>query len=161
LRYIKQRDKYACGPIAIMNVLKWAGAKITYNSHFKHIKKISNCGISGTDYDGIVKVVKSYKKLFDVLECHFIYISDIDYYIKNRGSIILEYYYKDLESFDGYSGHYVFISGKLGKHYLVVNNYREGKALQICSRRKLKTMIKSKITFGRDARAIILFKKEK
>lgn len=159
MRYLKQRNKYACGPVAIMNALKWANINVSYKKHFNKIKKLTDCINDGSYYDGIVKAIKNYSKVFNFVENHFIEICDIDGYIKNGASIILEYYYKDSESSDGYSGHYVFIPGKWGKYYLLVNNYQEGEALQICSRRELKNMIKSKITFGRDARAIILFKR--
>lgn len=161
MRYVKQKDKYACGPIAVLNALKWAGASAPYKKTFKRLKKLTDCTIGGSDYDGIVKAIKHYPKVFDFIENHFIEMSDIDYYIKEGASIILEYYYKDLEVSDGYVGHFVFIAGKWDNYYLVVNNYVDGEALQICSRRELRNMIKSKKTFGRDARAIVLFKKER
>lgn len=158
MRYLKQRDRYTCGPIAVINALKWAGVKVSYNSHFNRIKKISKCKFDGVDYDGITKAIKNYKSIFTMWENHFVRISDIDAYLKSGASIILEYYYKDLESPDKYSGHFVFISGKWGKYFLLVNNYQKGPALQLCKRRELINMLKNK-TFGRDARAIILFKK--
>ena len=158
MRYLKQRDRYACGPIAVLNALKWAGAKVSYNSHFNRIKKLSKCHLDGADYDGLIKAVKNYKSIFCVQENHFVDIGDIDFYLKEGGSIILEYYYRDLESTEGYVGHFVFIPGKWGKYFLVVNNYQKGPAIQICGRRELINMLKNK-TFGRDARAIILFKK--
>lgn len=32
IRYLKQRDQFRCGPIAIINVLKWAGLPATYKT---------------------------------------------------------------------------------------------------------------------------------
>ena len=39
MRYIKQKDKSSCGPIAIMNVMKWAGKKFAAKDIEQQIKK--------------------------------------------------------------------------------------------------------------------------
>ena len=43
IRYIKQRDKYSCGPVAIMNVLKWAGAEFSYQGKIKLFQQLCFC----------------------------------------------------------------------------------------------------------------------
>lgn len=40
-RYSRQRTMSDCGPVAILNILKWAGYPVTYDAHIKHIKKVS------------------------------------------------------------------------------------------------------------------------
>lgn len=41
-RYVKQRDRYSCGPVAIINALKWAGYPASYDS-IKYLRRLCKC----------------------------------------------------------------------------------------------------------------------
>lgn len=56
MKYIKQRDTYSCGPVSIINALRWAGQ----NWGLKDVKYMShrcNTNIEGTDIDDYEKVL--------------------------------------------------------------------------------------------------------
>ena len=42
IRFCKQRDQYSCGAVAVLNVLKWAGCKVTY-SNLPALRKLCKC----------------------------------------------------------------------------------------------------------------------
>ena len=42
VRYIKQRNRFSCAVIAIINARKWQGQKLSYCSCYKHYSKIND-----------------------------------------------------------------------------------------------------------------------
>ena len=48
-RWIKQRNSYSCGPVAMLNVLKWAGLDVSYNQHFEEWSEHCRCDETGTN----------------------------------------------------------------------------------------------------------------
>jgi len=40
-RYTRQRTQSDCGPVAILNILKWAGLRATYDSSIEYIKNMA------------------------------------------------------------------------------------------------------------------------
>lgn len=44
-RYLKQPDHHSCGPIALMNALKFQGERVTLREDFKAWKDFCSCGI--------------------------------------------------------------------------------------------------------------------
>lgn len=42
-RYMKQRDRFRCGPVAILNALKWAGVRATAESDLPRLCRMSKC----------------------------------------------------------------------------------------------------------------------
>lgn len=43
MRYCVQRNEFSCGPILIINALKWAGEKITYRKDYKELCELLKC----------------------------------------------------------------------------------------------------------------------
>lgn len=39
IRYTRQRTMSDCGPVAVLNILKWAGFKVTYKKNIAKLKK--------------------------------------------------------------------------------------------------------------------------
>lgn len=39
IRYTKQNNNYGCGPIAIINLLKWSGHRATIKTHYEFLEK--------------------------------------------------------------------------------------------------------------------------
>jgi hypothetical protein len=61
-KYLRQRDDFSCGPIALMNVLKWAGYNITYKDHTRFVK-MCKCSKTGTFSDAFDDALRRYTKL--------------------------------------------------------------------------------------------------
>lgn len=142
MRFIRQRDQYSCGPIAIINALKWAGAYLTYKSDFKKIKNLCKTTISwGTTPENISKVLSVYSEHINFEVKALITLKIIDKHLKSGGSVILEYWFNE----DGvYDGHYVFIFRKDGHDFIAVNNMNGAPAAQPCTRQMLKSMLRCK-----------------
>ncbi len=48
-RYVRQRTEFSCGPVAILNVLKWSGEKVALNSKlYKRIYADCECNQHST-----------------------------------------------------------------------------------------------------------------
>lgn len=41
-RYIKQRDNFRCGPVAIANAIKWAGGDFSFRKNKKWLDEVAN-----------------------------------------------------------------------------------------------------------------------
>jgi len=121
--YVKQRDKYSCGPIAILNAIKWSGIKATYSSHFKRVSKLSNSGICGIDNHDITKALNNYKKLKYRIKKH-ITVEELEKHLIKGGSAIVGYDFR----IDGEDvGHYSFIAGKKDRRFVIINHFVDKK----------------------------------
>lgn len=142
VRFLRQRDEYSCGPIAVLNALKWAGLSLTYKQNFKEIKELCKTTKSwGTTPSNITNVLSQYIEYicFEVKE--LITLKDIEKHIKHGGALILEYWFKDDLEFDG---HYVFILEKDEDSFIIANGMIGDLALSTCSREELKNMLRCK-----------------
>jgi len=64
MKYTRQRNDFSCVPVAILNMLKWAGEKVALNSKtYKKIYKDCECNKDGTKVSKIGGVLKKYCKL--------------------------------------------------------------------------------------------------
>jgi hypothetical protein len=43
MRFLKQKNIFSCGPIALMNIHKWLGHRCAYKTHYKKICKKVKC----------------------------------------------------------------------------------------------------------------------
>lgn len=63
VRYCKQYDDWSCGPIAVLNILKWAGYPHT-TKHLPHLKrKLKHITGEGTYVYMMTEVLRSYKRI--------------------------------------------------------------------------------------------------
>jgi len=51
-RYSNQYTQSDCGPVAALNILKWAGMKVTYKYHVRHIKEECDY-VHNEDFSGV------------------------------------------------------------------------------------------------------------
>jgi hypothetical protein len=140
-RYLRQRDLYSCGVIALLNALKWAGYNITYRKDFDKAKRACKCtpdGVYPNDFD---VAIRRYKKLIVLPDEHSFEAPSIkllDEHLALGGAFVLSFIYK-------YHGvvevlHMTLCIGKSNGQYVMVNN-SEG-AIKTISKVKRKTMIK-------------------
>ena len=147
IRYVRQQDAYRCGPISILNALKWAGRDVTYKKDLARISRSCKCiypngttrgcfdrclRIEGRGHLGIVK-----KMSFS--------IRDIDNHLEDGGAALINHAWRD-ESGD-LSGHYCLLSRIIvgsPPYYEAINEARKitgliadrGYILNIIRRRK-------------------------
>lgn len=126
IRYVSQRDSYSCGPIAIINTLKFLGINITYKA-LPYIRMLCNCKINyGTDEEDIENVLKMFGIRFKGI--HHPTLKEIDKHIECGGAILLNY------SFGIDIGHYTLCIGRNKTNYFLVNDM-EGKTVSDCHRK--------------------------
>lgn len=143
MRFIKQKDQYSCGPIAIMNALKWAGLHTTYKTHFYKIKSLCKTTILwGTTPDNMTTTLLKHSKYLSFTTKSLVTLKEIDKHLNAGGAVILEYWFKD-EGMNLYDGHYVFIFRERGYDFIAVNAIGISVA-QPCPRDMLKSMLSCK-----------------
>ncbi|MFA5024169.1 MAG: C39 family peptidase [Patescibacteria group bacterium] len=114
IRYIRQRDEYSCGPVAIVNALKFIGINATHDS-VCYVSMLCNCcRETGTEPEDIERAfkaleVKFKRKIFPTLK-------EIDDHIDNGGALLLDYFWSPED------GHYTLCIGRTPKYYVFVND---------------------------------------
>lgn len=135
LRWIKQRDQYSCGVVAVINALKWAGYNATYNKDFKRLKKACKCTFEGTFVEDLDRVIRSYKGLIVLPEDEPMSapsIKLVDDCLGAGGAIIISYIAKSKGEIS--VSHLTLCIGKSGKRYVFINDSSRGKTVTKHSR---------------------------
>ena len=63
VKFYAQRDKYSCGAVATLNILKWKDPSITYKHDFRQIKRKVKCDRDGTNTDDVLALLSKDKEL--------------------------------------------------------------------------------------------------
>lgn len=94
MRYVRQRNDFSCGPVAILNVLKWSGEKVALDSElYKTIYSDCGCCIEN-EGSPIFYVRKAITKHCHKLRTRWvekIKKDDVIDHLKNGGIIILAF----------------------------------------------------------------------
>jgi len=118
MRYIGQRDTYSCGPIAVLNALKWSGMRVTSRSHMGRVNRLCNSGIAGILDRDITHALSKYRKLkFRVRR--YITMRQLDAHLRRGGCAIISHEFV-IDGED--AGHYIFIPSKTSEKFLVIND---------------------------------------
>lgn len=142
VRYVKQKDHYSCGPIAIMNALKWAGLYTTYKTHFHKIRSLCKTTISwGTTPDNMSAALLKHRKYLSFVTKSLVTLREIEKHLDSGGAVILEYWFWDEMDYDG---HYVFIFREYGYDFIAVNDMSGAPTAKPCPRDMLKSMLSCK-----------------
>lgn len=118
VKYLKQQDYVSCGPVAIINAMKWKGIRATRESHLKKIKKECRCDRYGTYPEDMAKVLKKY-----IPSAEHIYepsIRLLDNILDLGLAAIIGYSYLRNDKVE--EAHYVFCIGRTEKYYKLVND---------------------------------------
>lgn len=108
MRFCRQTNLYTCGPIALLNALKWGGADATYRRHMRHLKRECKTDADGThDFFFDRALRNNGKKFFSVIRPRQFNLQTIREHIKNGGSIIVAH----IELKPPYDWHYSFWCG--------------------------------------------------
>jgi hypothetical protein len=88
-RYVRQRDKNSCGPIAILNALKWAGVRVSIRRGYKLIRKDTKyCPHDGTPPYFMGRVLYKNRRL-TVRRPRRFSIRAIEDHLQNGGAAVL------------------------------------------------------------------------
>jgi hypothetical protein len=138
-RYCQQRESATCGPVAILNTLKWLGYGVTY----KYVKQLIKAkefhigsGISSGPFDRLLRQ----KVRAKITTCHHPTMTKIRDVLYSGGAVIL-LYLTDLD------GHYIFIPEvSWGGHlFTTVNNNLYGKTVECIAKQTLQRMLRRRI----------------
>jgi hypothetical protein len=148
-RYIRQRDRYSCGVIAVINLLKYLGEGWFYRDH-KLIKEWIGCTKNGTPPRSIEYALLSFIK-WGAVKNFTVYmpvkLENLDNALQNNRPILFCSFYKRN---DRVVGHYALIVKKTNKGYICVNFYK-GHTLSFISRSQMIEILKIKGTHGDSA----------
>lgn len=113
-RYItKQKDKYSCGPISIINLAKWAGKNYTFKN-IKEIRKALKCTPkTGTFPTLMEKYLKNNfgndYKIKKLSICAS--VGELKSYLEKECSILLRIFFRSENKDYDLSSHLFFIAG--------------------------------------------------
>lgn len=124
VRYVKQRDYTSCGPVALINILKWANCNVTYKSFIEDARILCNHepgpdgGTHIWDMEHALKRIGIRKKRRKNPT-----LEEIDKHIDSGGIVLIEYYapYKN-KFLDKGEGHFSLCIGRTDKTYILVND---------------------------------------
>ena len=123
MKFLNQRKgSYDCGPVAILNVLKWAGYNVSKKRHMDDIKDLCNHmarGGGGVYYKDLLNALSKFKDCIKFYMRHNITIYMIDKHLMNGGIVLMHTSHKREDG--GRSAHYWIITGRMGDSYNVHN----------------------------------------
>lgn len=159
IRYCKQLNKSDCGPIAVLNALKWAGEPVSIRKNYKEIR--DNCfwipRIGTESFD-----LQSFLDRWDSIATSRVWsytLKALDSSLKQGKTLILLYTFRRK---DKDQGHFIFIHGQDKNGYFIYNDYDNNK--EHCSyitRKEMKKRLSYRIRDGKswDPRIIEITKK--
>ena len=141
-RYVKQRNKYSCGPAAIMNVLKWAGVEFSYREKIGVLQEVCGCrpgrGTSHRNLDQALRwAVWEVEGKLRIRRVRRPKLCQIEKHLKMGGVVVLNYAWER----DGEENRHYALLIKVspsGKSFWTVNDWRTGPALRWESREYIK-----------------------
>lgn len=142
VRYVKQRDKYSCGPVAVMNVLKWVGVEFNYQERIDVMRRVCECRPpNGTKHAAFDRALRITAELLPVdLRVRLVYkpkLGQIEEHLRAGGIIVLNYRWR--RGGEG-ARHFMLVTkiSDTGRSFLVVNDHRSGRAARRITRTKFK-----------------------
>ena len=130
MRYLSQHDQYSCGPVALMNILRWIGLDIHYRNEIEWFQEITHCRedgiLMGTTFGDMTRALKKFKNL---LTYHYLKHPKMLDLILNLalGRVVILSYRIQPKCKRAIPGHYIVIIEKKGEKYLCLNTFN-GKA---------------------------------
>lgn len=113
-RYFKQRDFFRCGPVAILNALKWAGVPVTVKHDLPRICRMSKCdsvwgGAVHNDMNSTLR--RAGRGHFKVRLVCRPKLHEIEFHLWDGGALIVNFHYERVTKdwFES-SRHYVLLS---------------------------------------------------
>lgn len=90
IRYVKQKNKYTCGPVAIINIMKWCGYNTSYKKDIKKIIKTTNTDVGGTYFYEIGLALENVRNIKTLIR-HKINITEIKKQLKMNNVVLIDF----------------------------------------------------------------------
>lgn len=117
-RYIKQKDDFSCGPIALLNVRLWAGQSVSYKQNYKECRVICKCSEEGTQRSHFQRALNHFApNSYDVYTNSYLNIRDLANHIKADGIAVLMHYFPN-----AWYSHFCLVTGRQGDDWVVIND---------------------------------------
>ena len=120
VRYVKQKDNSSCGPIALINTLKWLGFKTSCDFLLtaRNLCKWDEDGTTDLNLERALKYfnIKKKRKVQPSLD-------DIDKHIDSGGAVLISYF--NIYSMSGFkkdAGHFALCIGRTSRTYMMIND---------------------------------------
>ena len=130
IRYIKQRDRFSCVPVCVINILKHHGFNVTYDDLGRY-RNYLHCRPGVGTYRDIY--IPYFLERFYSSIIYSPKLKDIDDHIDGGGIVAVSYTWKQGSN---RGNHTALIVGRTPKYYKVVN-YRRNKTVNRISRKRL------------------------
>lgn len=118
-RWIRQKNGSSCGPVALLNLLKWLGRDVSYDKDFSYWKERCCCDRHGTPLDAFLNALHSIDGI-GVQPRIRPSVEVIDSALQ-RGRIAVM---KSAFNFDGeVEGHFFLVTERTNKSFYCVNVY--------------------------------------
>ena len=116
-RWIRQRNDFSCGPVAIMNLLKWLGESVTYANDYKYWANKCKTAEYGTTLHDFVRVLYNLDGI-KISPRNVPNIGVIDEALQSGKAVVM----KSAYIVDNvYEGHYYLITDQTDKSFYCVN----------------------------------------
>jgi hypothetical protein len=117
-RWIAQKNKSSCGPVAILNVLKWVDVEINYTRDYQKYKRKCKCTKEGTHQPYFEKSLNSIGSI-EVKSKNLPTIREIEDSLSSEQLIVMKSeYYFNLKT----EGHFFIVSEMKEDRFFLVND---------------------------------------
>jgi hypothetical protein len=143
IRYTKQRGKNLCGPTAILNLMKWAGARVSWKKDIELCMSLCNDNVATNGmWSWVMDSALKYFPLFKVKKVLQVpKLKELDEHIDDGRALVMAYLHKGGRA---QNGHFMLCVGRTKKYYEVVNGKVDGKALSRISRKTMRKRLTTK-----------------
>jgi hypothetical protein len=114
MKYLKQNDKYSCGPVALINALKWAGEVKNGGALRKRLIAACKCKPPRGCYTDDFEQALTDLNTFDFQRKEFPELEDLDNHLDRGGAVLLRTRHDR-------GGHYFLCTRRTPKMYEVIN----------------------------------------
>lgn len=143
IRFTKQKDHYSCGPVAIINLCKWAGFEFDAQKWLKKFKKLTNCDTEGTYPDDLYKALKKLDTKYFKLKKQYKYkvkFKDLRNHCNDTsGVVLLRFTWPKKDS-----RHYIIVTKFTKQKVEVINYFSTGRAVRFITKSTFKKLLKTK-----------------
>jgi len=143
IRYVKQRDHSSCGPVAIMNVLKWAGHIFSYQETIGLFQLACEwTPVTGTCHAPFDRALRGLAGRFNlrIRRVHGPRLGEVEKHLRSGGIVVMNYYWRRKKEDNR---HFMVLSdvSESGKSFITINDHRKGPA----RRRDMRPTIKKNV----------------
>lgn len=122
-RWIRQRNFYSCGPVALLNLSKWLGEKVTYANDYLYWFDKCSCSVYGSSPTNFVQALYSIENI-KITPRSIPTMCIIDESLKKNRAIVMKSASLGVGEFWGENrivGHYYLITERSKDSFFCVN----------------------------------------